>query len=346
MMAKKKQHFRHQNGFGSIVKLSGNRRKPYAVRITTGWKDGKQIRKYLGYYDSQQEALVALADYHKQGYNIDLNKLTLSEVYDRWISRIEDKVSKNVLNSHNMARVRFEQLGNVPIKNIKTDQLQDWMDNIDLKPGSKKRVKSTLTQLFNYAISNDIVSNNYANNIVILDKTEKTGKIFTDDEIQTLWDNVNNPTAKWVLILIYTGMRIGELLDITTDNVYLDKHYMIGGNKTEAGKDRVIPIHNKILPMIKEQLGDEKYLMHDKRGRKMTYWTALNHFDLLMAEMKWEHKPHDARKTGVSIMHKYGIPMETIRVIVGHSGKGVTETVYLHHTPEELVKAINKIEIV
>ena len=39
---------RHQNGFGSIVKLSGARRKPYALRITVGWEDGKQVRKYLG----------------------------------------------------------------------------------------------------------------------------------------------------------------------------------------------------------------------------------------------------------------------------------------------------------
>jgi hypothetical protein len=58
-MAKKKQQFRHENGFGSIVKLSGNRRKPFAVRITTGWKDGKQIRKYLGYYKSEAEAAIA-----------------------------------------------------------------------------------------------------------------------------------------------------------------------------------------------------------------------------------------------------------------------------------------------
>jgi hypothetical protein len=45
-------------------------------------------------------------------------------------------------------------------------------------------------------------------------------------------------------------------------------------------------------------------------------------------------------------MHSAGIPMETIRVIVGHSGKGVTEKVYLYKTPFELVEAVNKIEIV
>ena len=345
-MAKKKQHFRHENGFGSIVKLSGNRRKPFAVRITAGWKDGKQVRKYLGYYKSEAEALLALAEYHKSGYDIDLSKLTLGEVYDRWITRLEPKVSKNVLNSHNMAKMRFERMVNVPITKIKTDQLQDWMDNIDdLSPGSKKRLKSTMIQIWKYAISNDIVTNNYPENIEINDKVEKTGKIFTEHEINVLWDNVDNPTAQWILILMYTGMRIGELLELTSDKIFLDKHYMVGGLKSEAGIDRVIPIHDAILPLVSKQLGKAKYLMRDEKGRKLSYAKALNQFKMYMLEHKWEHLPHDTRKTAVSMMHSAGIPMEVIRVIVGHSGKGVTEKVYLYKTPYELVEAVNKVKV-
>ena len=37
---------RNENGFGSIVcldKSGKKRRKPWAVRITTGWKNGKQL---------------------------------------------------------------------------------------------------------------------------------------------------------------------------------------------------------------------------------------------------------------------------------------------------------------
>lgn len=343
----KKQKMRHQNGFGSIVHLSGNRRKPYGVRITTGWQDGKQVRKYLGYYTSEAEALIALADYHKTGYDIDLSKLTLAEVYKRWIERIESKVSKNVLISHNMAYIRFDRLGNVPMVNIKADHLQDWMDGIDnLTAGSKKRIKSTMIQLWKYAIKNDIVTTNYAEHIEITGFVEKTGKIFSKEEIKTLWDNVDDPTVQWVLILIYTGMRIGELLAITKDTVYLDKQYMVGGLKTEAGKDRVIPIHDAILPLIEKRLEHSKYIMGDENGHKITYARALSNFKVLMGKLHLEeHNPHDTRKTAVSIMHTAGIPMETIRVIVGHSGKGVTEKVYLFKTPEELVEAINTVKI-
>lgn len=339
---------RHQNGFGSIVcldKTGKKRRKPWAVRITVGWQDGRQQRKYLGYFKTQREALIALADYHKNGYNLDVANLTLSEVYDRWINRIESKASKNVLASHHMARARFDRMGNVPIVNLKADQLQDWMDGIDLKPGTKRRLKSTMIQLFDYAIRNDIVHSNYAKHIEINEKIEKTGKIFTEDEIKTLWADVENPTAQWILILIYSGMRIGELLAMTSDTMHLDEQYMIGGSKSEAGIDRVIPLHDAILPIVTHRIGRARHLMRDEKGRKLLYGKALKQFKEYMIEHDWDHRPHDTRKTAVSLMHGAGIPMEVIRKIVGHSGKGVTEQVYLYKTPKELVEAINMISV-
>lgn len=341
---------KHENGYGSIVcldKTGKKRRKPYAVRLTTGWKNGKQQRKYLGYYKTQAEARIALAEYNKLGYDLDLSKLTLNEVYERWISRIEEKVSRNVLNSHNMAKMRFERLGNKAITTIKADHLQDWMDAIDLKPGSKKRLKSTMIQLYKYAIKNDIVTTNYAEHIEINEKVEKTGKVFSTDEIRLLWKNVDHPTAQWMLILIYTGMRIGELLSITSDTIYLEEQYMVGGSKSEAGIDRVIPLHSAIVPLIQQRMGKAKQLMRDEKGRKLSYAKALEQFKMFLVEHKLdvEHLPHDTRKTAVSLMHEAGIPIETIRIIVGHSGKGITETTYLYKTPKDLVEAINKIEV-
>ena len=344
---KEEDIMRAENGFGSIIKLSGNRRKPYAVRITAGWKDGKQIRKYLGYYKTQPEALLALAEYHKNGYDVDLSKLTLGEVYERWIKRIEPKVKKNVLISHNMAYTRFGRMANVPIVNLKADHLQDWMDTIDdLSVGSKKRIKSTMIQIWKYAMKNDIVSNNYAEHMEIEGTVEKSGKIFTREEIKTLWNNVNDLTVQWILILMYSGMRIGELLEMTADNIHLEQQYMIGGLKSEAGIDRVIPLHDSIVPLMHKQLGKAKFLLRDEKGRKLSYSKALSRFKTTMTKYNLEdHLPHDTRKTAVSLMHSAEIPIETIRVIVGHSGKGVTEKVYLYKTPYELVEMINRVKI-
>ena len=341
---------KHQNGYGSIVcldKTGKKRRKPYAVRLTTGWKDGKQQRKYLGYYKTQKEARMALAEYNKLGFDLDAAKLTLNEVYDRWIGRIEDNVSTNVLASHKMAKVRFDKLGDKQLSTIKADHLQDWMDSIDLKPGSKKRLKSTLIQLYNYAIRNDFIHTNYANHIEIKEKIEKKGIVFTEDEIKKIWKNKDDLTAQWILILIYTGMRIGELLALTSDTIYLEDGYAIGGSKSEAGIDRVIPLHREIIPFVQNHLGNAKYLIRDEKGRILTYNKALTQFKNFMKKHKLNeaHLPHDTRKTAVSLFHSNGVPMETIRVIVGHSGKGVTENVYLYKEPKELVEIVNTLEI-
>lgn len=340
---------KHQNGFGSIVcldKTGKKRRKPYGVRVTTGWKDGKQIRKYIGYYATQPEALMALAEYHKNGVDIDMSKLTLNEVFDKWLERIQKKdLSVSVMRTHQMAKSRFGRLGNVPIRNIKSAHLQDWLDGIDLKPGTKNKIKSTMKQVYDYALNNDIVNKNYATTLEIDEKIEKTGKVFTNEEIKTLWDNQDINEAQQLLILMYTGMRIGEMLAINRDNINFEEGYIIGGLKSDAGKNRVIPLHKKIIPFVKQQLGDNHWLIQSNRGTAMSYQNTSNKYKHLFKYFEMEHQIHDTRKTAVSLMHSAGIPMEVIRIIVGHSGKGVTEKVYLYKEPKELVDIINSMDI-
>lgn len=340
---------RAENGFGSIVcldKTGKKRRKPWAVRITTGWKNGKQQRKYLGYYKSQTEALVALAEYHKEGYDIDMSKFTLRETFDEWFKTQEKrKLSKSVLATHRMAYNRLGTLGNVPIKNIKAATLQRWYDEIDLKPSTKGKVKNTLTMVYDYATQNDIVNKNYAKFLKMDEKSEKVGKVFTDEEIKLLWEHKDQESARILLILMYTGLRVGELLNINRDDIHFNKHYMVGGLKTEAGRDRVIPIHSKIMPLLLEQLGNNKWVIQARHGGQRHYNVLLNQNIKFMKQYGLDHKFHDTRKTAISLMHTAGIPIETVKIIVGHVGDNVTEKIYLYKNPEELVKVINKIEI-
>lgn len=340
---------RNENGFGSIVcldKTGKKRRKPWAVRITTGWKNGKQERKYLGYYRTQTEALVALADYHKSGVDIDLSKLTLRELFERWLQEQEKRnITEGAKRNQHMAYNRLGKLGDIPINKIKASHLQKWMDEIDLKPSTKGKLKSTMNMVFEYATQNDIVTKNYAKFIKIEEKVEKTGAIFTEEEIKTLWKHSNEKIARILLILIYTGMRIGEMLHMSKEDIHFDECYMVGGSKTEAGKDRVIPIHNDILPLVKTQLSDNKWLVQNSRGNAMPYSNLVVPASEYMKKLGMEHRFHDTRKTAISLMHTTGIPMETIKIIVGHAGYDVTDKVYLYKNIHELVETINRIEV-
>ena len=338
-----------QNGAGSIVcldKTGKKRRKPYGVRITTGWKDGQQIRKYIGYYTTQQEALIALAEYHNGGINLDYNNITVNELFDVWIKKVEKKkLSESVMRTHNMTKSRFGSLGKKRVKDVRSAHWQTWLDGIDLKPSSKGKIRSTVQQMLDFAVDNDVVNKNYAKSLDIEGKIESTGSVFTKEELDILWENVDNKYVQQILIMIYTGMRIGEMLAINRTNIFFSGGYIVGGLKTKAGKDRIIPLHDKIIPLVKQQLGDNTWLIQSNRGTAMSYQNASVNYEKTFEKLGMKHKPHDCRKTAVSIMHSAGIPMEVIRVIIGHSGKGVTERVYLYKTPAELVEYINTISL-
>ncbi|MCD8189246.1 MAG: hypothetical protein LUD78_03340 [Clostridiales bacterium] len=55
------------------------------------------------------------------------------------------------------------------------------------------------------------------------------------------------------MIFLFTGMRISEIFTLQVANVHLeaDPPYIQGGVKTEAGRDRVIPIYSRVLPFFR-----------------------------------------------------------------------------------------------
>lgn len=76
-------------------------------------------------------------------------------------------------------------------------------------------------------------------------KTQKRKETFTDAEISKL-EADGSDTAKIILMLIYTGMRIGELFSLPAKDYHKD--YVVGGEKTEAGRNRIIPIRPEGIP--------------------------------------------------------------------------------------------------
>ena len=93
---------KNPNGYGSVVRLSGNRRKPWCARKTTGWTEkGYPIYKSIGYFTDREEAMIALAQYNRNPYDIDLSKITLKELFEKWSARDFPKMKKSLLYKKN-----------------------------------------------------------------------------------------------------------------------------------------------------------------------------------------------------------------------------------------------------
>ena len=170
------------NGYGSVTKLSGNRRKPYLARVTLGWitdeKTGKcvQNRVPIGTFKTKKEALQALAEYGANPYDIQNNNLTLAELYQKWTESyfptLESESSSRTITAawrycHAIHNMRVKDLRARHIKGIMEDGYiipsrgKEAGQKVSASPGTKARIKSMFNLMLDYALEYELVDRNY-----------------------------------------------------------------------------------------------------------------------------------------------------------------------------------------
>ena len=365
------------NGYGSVHKLSDKkRRKPWRARITTGYvydeEKDRQIRQYktLGYYETKQQALQALATYNENPYDLDTDKITFSECYEKWTEDYFQKISPSAIRTVEASYRYCSSLYDMRMKDIRTYHLKGCMDDGYIIPeigkdkgkkrfasaNTKSRMKSMFNLLFDYAVEHEIALVNYARNFNIDDDTlkekekNKKKKIpFTNDEIKALWDNVDFGFTDMILIELYSGWRPQELAILKIADINLDNNIMVGGLKTEAGKNRNVPIHPLIKDLIKKRYDeaiklDSEYLFNDinsQTGINMTYDKYRKRFMKVMEKCKMNHSPHECRHTFITIAKSNNMDEYILKLIVGHEIGDITEKVYTHRTIEQIKNEMN-----
>lgn len=349
------KRMRLPNGFGSVYKLSGNRRKPYAASITTGFdRKGRQVRKIVGYAESRSEGLEMLAEYRHNPYDLDLKKLTFSKVFESLEVKLEKLVNSNKMSASNFNNLKSvynnqcKTLYSEYMLDIKTKDMQLLIDESGLGHTTRGYMKNLFNKMFEHAIIDYELplQANPANRLSIGEK-EKSNKHhpFSESEEEILWQNKENEIVKLILIYNYCGARPNEIIKIKKDQVYLEEHYMIGGSKTKAGKNRVIPIHDKTLEFVKYfyNKSDSEYLitMNDKQ---LSYDKYADRFKDEMTKLNFNHTPYDTRHHFITKAKRFNLNEKILKIIVGHSIDDITESVYTHRSIEELINEINKIE--
>ncbi len=339
---------KHPNGYGCITKLSGKRRRPYAIRITVGFNDkGTQKYKYLSYHATKKEAIIALAEYNKTPYDLNANSITFAEVYERYIADIKSTASKTMLIRLKSLFNHSEKLHKVVFKDLRRAHLQGVIDEIET-PNAKKTVAGFYRKLYKFALENDIVFKNYAESLVIPSiKVQNEKTVFTETEIAKLWSSAGeNVNIDIVLILLYSGMRVSELLTLKKEQINLAENHIIAGSKTEAGRDRYIPIHRRIKPIIEQHIAahDNEYLFVSKNNTAISYNAFHSRrFSPLMEKLEMQHTIHETRHTFISNLHAVGADQLAVKKIVGHVSNDTTES-YTHIQKDILHSTVNLLD--
>lgn len=332
---------RNPNGFGSTFKLPGNRRKPWTARITVSYNEGKMKYKYLGYWKTQAEALLALADYNRDPYSLDGSSMTLGELFTQFMEYQQPKVRASTFNGYKSAFSNTRPIHHIKLTDLSVAILQTYIDSCGKPYSSLHQIKVTLTNVFNYAERRELIKKNYAS---LLDLDRHKGKAvkaekrpFSPSEISALWNMAETDRiAMSAIILIYTGIRESEFLSLRQEDMDLDRQcFQIRQAKTAAGI-RTVPIADCILPLFSSFLGGLV---------PMTERIFRYQWQKLMDASGMKHTFHETRHTFISMMAEAGIDERITKSIVGHAGGSITESVYTHINLAPMMDAVNRLPV-
>ena len=352
---------RFPNGYGSVVDLGENRRKRFGVRITSGYKKNKkgqnvQIYKYLGFFEKSKDAFGFLAKYNageavKEHIPL-IEQPTFEDVYKKWFEyrlNMNKKPSDATVRAYKYGFNMCSDLHKKRLNAIKVDDLQTVVDKYKGKSrGTVGNVKTIFFALYEYAMKRQIIEKDLSKLIDYEWSEERhiEHTNFKTTEINFLWQNLCIEYVDWVLIMIYTGLRVSEFCEIKTCNVNIKERYIVGGKKTEAGINRTIPLHAKIVPLIQKYLDNNtEYLIMSKNNCVMNYKTFLEYWTDLMKTLDMSHLPHDTRYTTATLLDNAGANKICIKKIMGHAIQDITDGVYTQKDLSDLLAAIDLINI-
>lgn len=343
------------NGTGSIVKLPGNRRRPYAVKVSGRDQYGFVVQKVLSYHAKAAEAQYALEEYLKaqmagKAPVVDKLDITVEEVFAAWSAREYRKLKPASIASHNAAwNKRVSRYASRKMRSMTLDEWQSILDEDEDNGLSQSSINNDailIKALYAYSMERDIVGKDYSKYLDIPSVGAKRPRnALSDIQVAQLSKMAAEgiPWADTVLMLCYTGFRVSEFLSLTRFSYHPeDGGYLQGGIKTAAGKNRIVPVHPKIRPYLFAWMKkDGDTIICDDEGKAIPGTRYRGYFQVLMEQIgATDATPHWCRHTFATRLHNASADPLTVKWLLGHSTQSDITAHYTHETISILKGAI------
>lgn len=337
---------RRPRGTGSVWKDARNKNRPYVAIAADGTR--------IGAYATSGEAVKKLDEVNAKLISPERQTYTLADVYDRWSELHYPKITVKAQQTYANAYRKAAALHDRRIAELKAEDYQRVLSQMMAAGASRslcEKERQLFSQLCQYAINQDIIHTNYSTALVLPEASAPKTRVLSADEVQAIRTTTDDArlgeTAKIALVLVYTGMRLNELLTARRENVHADEGYLIGGEKTEAGRDRVIPLHPDIMPYILQWLygNDTPYLIPSKYGLPRDHNNVRKSFNSLMRKLGIEGvTPHTCRHTAATKFAAAGLPPEVTKQILGHADITTTLNIYTHPDVQNLIENARRVK--
>ena len=275
--------------------------------------------------------------------------ITLQEGFQRFYrykfgDAAPKKLSKETARLTRNAILKLAPVLDRRMDDLTVDELQTVISSIKCGRSMISRVVTLLKEIYKYAVSRELCDRNPAQYVKMPDTAGYVHhQDFTDEELRLLWENKEDAMVRMVLIMCYSGFRVSAYKTMETNT---KEWFFRGGIKTESSKNRVVPVHSGIRPLVSEMLQTEgQYLF----GLSIDVFCKRMHRKMVELGIDVDgrhHTPHSCRHTFSRLCESYGVREADRKRMLGHSfGNDMTNGVYGHRTLEELRGEIEKIQL-
>lgn len=342
---------------------------------------GEAIRKTFT-AKTQEEALDKMYKYKlemkRSGCSIELKRtektiaILAKEIEDSKYRMGKTKANAYNTNMSTLARIKKHKFANIPIEKVTRKQIEDFLQEERIKSNSTiKKDYRMLKYVYEYANYKLYLVKNLFEGI---DRIEKPKSLKEDKDVVALTITEQNQLEDYleshssnykniILLCLYTGMRIGEVLalnyneDIDLDNKIIkvtktltkdrNKNTIIGPTKTKSGK-RNIEINELtediIIDSLNNKIENKNKVLFCQANKKLYVDNTINSAFKRICKNAGITKPvntHMLRHTFATRCIEGGMTPKTLQKILGHSNIGITMNLYVHITEEEKQKEID-----
>ncbi len=301
---------------------------------------------------------------------------TLGAIHNRWKKRKHYReLSAKGKEGYDLAWKRLCVLSEKEIQRITFDEYQGVLDNMadeGLSKSTQEKVQQLVSQLNKLGIREGLLTVNLGQELVLEGRARKESLTFEDQHIPRMIEyaksseNRYHHAAMVTLCLIFTAYRPEEFFHIRCEDLDPAVPILVAGSKTEAGKNRMVPILSVIRPYIEKWYLScpirngkrEGYLVRGPKGGKkdlgnwrarefypMTLELGINQPNQLNQKRKVPHiTPYSARHTFATLAYRADVDKEALSKMVGHLSFETTHRFYIHSELEAMRREANKIE--
>ena len=244
--------------------------------------------------------------------------------------------------------------GKVYLDEVHLDHLETYIryrKTAGDKPVSRNRALYVFRSFYGYLQKRDLVIKDISRNLEPAAQKQVERVHLTQNELRQLLETIDEPIIRTAAYtLAYTGMRISELCNLCLQDVDLENKtlHIIDG---KGGKNRTLPISNKLLPLLEEYLQeirpamDSERFFVSKRAKRISPYHVNRCLKDAAAQLGWKKHvtAHVLRHTFASSLVRKNARLPVIQRLLGHSDLRVTGN-YIHQHFSDLQDAVDSLD--